>query len=115
MKKVLLLICSIFGAALLHGGVLFENGKSDWQIVIPVTPDDAEKYAATELQTFLKKISGAELPIVNSDDAKPKQIIIITSQTLKFDNILFYLLVKVFSIYILYRRNGLKSSPKVKY
>ena len=76
MKKVLLLICSIFGAALLHGGVLFENGKSDWQIAIPVKPDAAEKYAATELQTFLKKISGAELPIVNSDDAKPKQIII---------------------------------------
>ncbi|MBO5821688.1 MAG: hypothetical protein J6R86_01585 [Lentisphaeria bacterium] len=76
MKKALLFICSLFGAALLHGGVLFENGKSDWQIVIPTKPDAAEKYAATELQTFLKKISGAELAIVNSDEAKSRQIII---------------------------------------
>ena len=57
MKISLFFFCSLFCAAIAHGAVLFDNGKSDWQIVIPVKADAAEKYAATELQTFLKKIS----------------------------------------------------------
>ena len=81
MKKSLFLICSLICAAVAHGGVLFDNGKSDWQITIPVKADAAEKYAATELQTFLKKISGVTLPIVSSDEAAPKKIIIGSLET----------------------------------
>ena len=76
MKISLFFICSLFCAAIAHGAVLFDNGKSNWEIVIPVKADAAEKYAATELQTFLKKISGAALPIVNSDEIKANRIII---------------------------------------
>ena len=76
MKKSLSLLCALFCAAAASAAALFDNGKSDWQIVIPVKADAAEKYAADELQTFLKKISGVTLPVINSDTIAKKQIII---------------------------------------
>ncbi len=76
MKKALISICSLLCAATLCGTELFDHGKSRWQIAIPLQADAAEKYAAAELQTFLKKISGVTLPVINSDDAAPYRIII---------------------------------------
>ena len=76
MKKLLLALLSTLALSMVNAATLFDNGKTDWQIVIPVKADAAEKYAAAELQTALKKISGAEFPIVSSDEVKPRQIII---------------------------------------
>jgi hypothetical protein len=76
MKKLLLALLSTLAFPMVNAATLFDNGKTDWQIVIPVKADAAEKYAAAELQTALKKISGAEFPIVSSDQVNPRQIII---------------------------------------
>jgi len=50
--------------------MLIENGKPNAQIVIAPNPPRMVDVAAQELQTYLKKITGAELPIVY--DPKPE-------------------------------------------
>ena len=59
MKKWFSFCCSVL---LISGAVaapLFENGKTQWQIVLPENPGNEITYAASELSTALKKISGA--------------------------------------------------------
>lgn len=46
---------------------LFSNGKSDYRIALNPLASESEQWAAKELQHWLKKISGAELPIQNID------------------------------------------------
>lgn len=46
-------------------GLLVENGKSDYQIFVSETASVVEKHAALELQTYLEKISGCQLPVVH--------------------------------------------------
>ena len=43
---------------------LFQDGQSDYRIVIAADAPETEQYAAQELQTWLREVSGAELPIV---------------------------------------------------
>jgi hypothetical protein len=43
--------------------LVIEKDMSDWQIVISGNASISEKYSASELQKFLKEISGAELPV----------------------------------------------------
>ena len=60
MKKWLSFCCSVL---LISGAVaapLFENGKTQWQIVLPEKPGNEINYAASELTAALKKISGAD-------------------------------------------------------
>lgn len=42
---------------------LFQDGKSEYRIVIPRDANSVEKEAASELQKYLKEISGARLPV----------------------------------------------------
>jgi hypothetical protein len=44
------------------------NGRSDYRIFVSAQASQPEKYAACELQKYLKEISGCELPITHSDD-----------------------------------------------
>lgn len=44
--------------------VLFASGESDYQIALAPDASESEKWAAEELQHWIKEISGAELPIV---------------------------------------------------
>jgi len=44
---------------------LVENGEARAELIISETPTRTQRLAARELQTTLKKISGAELPIVS--------------------------------------------------
>ena len=46
---------------------LFSSGKSDYRIALGASASESEKWAASELQHWLKEISGAELPIENLD------------------------------------------------
>ncbi len=46
---------------------LFENGKTDYQIVLGADASESEQWAAAELQKSLKEISGANFEIVNDD------------------------------------------------
>lgn len=47
---------------------LSQDGKSDYIIVLPAEPVAAQQTAAKELQTHLKQVTGAELPIVSEAD-----------------------------------------------
>jgi hypothetical protein len=68
MKKALLI--SLL-AACLHAVTLVDNGRSTYSICISSSASLSEQRAATELQRFIKEMSGARLPIVK-DTKKPK-------------------------------------------
>jgi hypothetical protein len=50
---------------------LANRGRSDYRIVIAAQPLPSEHYAATELQSYLRRIAGVEIPIVN-DAERPR-------------------------------------------
>lgn len=74
MKKkayVLIGLVAVIVAALYwtcQGPMLFDNGRSEYSIVLCDDASISEKTAAEELQDFLKQISGAELPLINSNE-----------------------------------------------
>jgi len=56
---------------------LIENGASDYAIVYGAGATATEKLAATELQEYLKQISGVTLPLADdSAAAQPKEILV---------------------------------------
>ena len=48
--------------------VLFDEGKTDYKIVIPANPSDSEAFAAEEAACFMKLSSGADFEIVSDKD-----------------------------------------------
>ena len=50
--------------------MLFRNGKTDYRIVVSSKASDSEKHAATELQYYLNKISGATFPVGETPGTK---------------------------------------------
>lgn len=56
---------------------LFNNGRSDYRIVLSPGASASEKWAAEELQRWLKEVGRANLPIIESDKAKTGSNIII--------------------------------------
>lgn len=65
--------------------VLADNGNSDYQIVISSDADKVEKFAASELQSFLQQISGAKLPIV-TDTQRPSHHEILLGNNARIKN-----------------------------
>ncbi len=57
-------ICWASTAAIAADLILADAGKSDFRIVVAADAGPSTQYAAKELQSFLKQISDAELPIV---------------------------------------------------
>lgn len=57
--------------------VLFDNGTSEYSIVVSKDASASEQYAAEELQTWIKEVSGATLPIVGLDGGeKGKRLVV---------------------------------------
>jgi hypothetical protein len=54
---------SIFTAGKRTEHVLFKEGRTDYSIVIGENATESEKWAASELQFWLNKVSGAEFPL----------------------------------------------------
>ena len=50
---------------------LASKGVSTYTIVVSPRADDVEKFAAGELRTYLKKVSGATLPIRDDSNIGP--------------------------------------------
>src|SRR5262249_15294916 len=68
------LACEFHGRADL---ILAKKGKTAYSIVIASNAIPSERYAAQELQHYLKKISGAELPIItDAHRSASKEIIL---------------------------------------
>lgn len=56
---------------------IVNGGVSQYRIVLPANPLPSERYAAEELQSYLQKISGAKLPIVqDSEKANSREILL---------------------------------------
>ncbi|MBQ3066200.1 MAG: hypothetical protein IJC98_08185, partial [Clostridia bacterium] len=56
---------------------LVEDGVSDYVIVCGENADSLETKAAAELQSYIKQISGAELPIVSDAEAPAEHEIVV--------------------------------------
>ena len=52
---------------------LTKDGKSAYVIVLPTEPVPSQQTAAKELQTHLKQVTGAELPIISEADLEGKE------------------------------------------
>ncbi len=61
---------------------LFSNGKSDYRISLAENASESEKWAAKELQHWLKEMSGIELPLLPEDkNYKGTQIVVGSSSS----------------------------------
>ena len=69
MKKIIFLLLVTSGMLFAAGKPLIANGRSEGVIVIPAEPDPVEQFAAQELQTYLRKITGVTLPVVKGKTA----------------------------------------------
>lgn len=67
--KLLLFLTLLFPTIAGAESFLVENGETRAEIIISATPTRTQRLAARELQTYLKKISGAELRIGSEPSA----------------------------------------------
>ena len=72
-----ILLCSTFFISSANTHVLFDSGKTSYEIVVPKDASASEQYAATELQYWLKEISGITFPIVNNGRSKHRKRIMV--------------------------------------
>lgn len=75
---MLLVAGSVSSAA--EGGAnltLVQDRRSEYRIVMPAHPSVTEKKAAEELQSFIRQISGATLPLVGDDQPAVKKEIVV--------------------------------------
>jgi hypothetical protein len=68
----ILAMASVHGASAVEEYILFDQGKTDYRIVLGSDASDSEFWAAQELRHWLKEISGADFPIVD-DCATPTE------------------------------------------
>src|SRR5688500_14681237 len=57
--------------------VIVQDGRSDFSIVLPAAARPSEKRAAAELQSYVKQMSGAELPIITDEQPLPAHAILV--------------------------------------
>ena len=70
MRKILYIIPVILLSACTGKHVLFQNGNSEYSIVIDKDAPASEQYAACELQSWLREVGGVSLPIVGTDEGE---------------------------------------------
>ena len=70
---IALIIVAIALVVVMQKPTLFNNGKSDYSIVLCENASVSEQTAAKELQQYLEQISGAVLPIINYDQLEDGQ------------------------------------------
>lgn len=75
-----LLVASLLFVAPVRAAVIVQDGKPAAAIVVAPDAEQAAK-AASELQTFIKKISGAELPIVTEGQATDAKVRLLVGHT----------------------------------
>lgn len=61
--------------------MLAENGTSQAAIVLAEDPTKAAQLAAAELQHYLKKITGAELPMITKSDISKYQYLVLVGES----------------------------------
>ena len=77
LLALLVLLAALPATAAPGTTALVEAGRSDYRIVVPANAIPSEQHAASELQSFLKQISGVELPIVTDAEPLPARAILL--------------------------------------
>ena len=77
MKNILYIIPVILLSACTGNHILFQNGTSEYSIVIDRDAPLSEQYAACELQNWLREAGGVSLPIVGSDEGEPGKRLVV--------------------------------------
>ena len=72
-----LLLCALCAVACAPQHTLFEDGRSAYTIVIAEDASPIEQYAARELQTWIREVGGAELPIA-TEGAADKRLLLVS-------------------------------------
>ena len=73
---ILSLLASVGGGGA-NALVLVDKGEPRARIVLGSTPTELERLAAGDLQEYLKRMSGAQLPIVTTDEVPPGPVVLI--------------------------------------
>ena len=68
-QRSIITFMTLISWLVVYAASLFNNGKTDYKIVLFQDASITEKTAAEELRTYLKLVSGAEIPIISSSDA----------------------------------------------
>ncbi len=96
MKKVACMAVALLMAAVSWAVALAAGGSSEYVIVLPEKPTPVEESAGRELQTYLQRITGAELPIRHGEagnapalrvGATPEAAKLLAGKTLATDEI----------------------------
>jgi hypothetical protein len=74
-----MLLAASAGVAAAQAAPLFQNGETAWRICLPERAGAVEHYAAEELRTVLKKISGADFLVVSNGVPKEGRAIVLGS------------------------------------
>ena len=87
MKPILFFLVTLLGLVLpqsASGFTLFDMGRTSYRIVVAQDASISEKYAASELQHWLKEVGDVRLPIVSErQGSKGHRILVGYSNTLK--------------------------------
>ena len=79
MKRVVIFLAALaFCAACAPKQTLFEDGRSDYWIVLDEAASEVEQYAARELQAWIEEVGGVKLPIVK--EAQPGYRLLLTCE-----------------------------------
>ena len=85
-SAIILSVLLIFSSCAVDS-VLFENGESDYSIVIDKEAPASEQYAAEELQTWIREVSGVTLPIVGLDAGEQGKRLVVGYNPIVAENI----------------------------
>lgn len=81
--SIFVILFALFSCSNKNQITLLENGKSEYSVVIPAKASPEEIRAAEFLVSHINKISGCELPVVNSDTHEGNCIIISKSKEIE--------------------------------
>ena len=66
---IILLLATLFACTQKNKVTLVKNNQSDYEIVLPENADTTIQKAADQLQTYLEKISGVKIDVIDEPDA----------------------------------------------
>lgn len=89
-KRYIWLVWTVFAVLAMNGCTadsnakkihLSRNGKSDYEIIVSKVASGAEKTAASELQKYVREMTGCTLPILTDDTREPGKTEVLIGKT----------------------------------
>jgi len=75
---IILFFCCLADAVIAAPGKpLFWNGQTEWTVCLPAQANETEQFAAKELVSFLKGVSGVDFPVRSGEEIPGKNAIVL--------------------------------------